>query len=61
MVLAPGDSLDGEVSRIAVAECLVQCLTHPETLGATFGVLSTKGTGPGSDEDAWSKLFAGVL
>lgn len=61
MVLAPGDSLDGEVSRIAVAECLVQCLTHPETEGATFGVLSTKGTGPGSDEDAWSKLFAGVL
>ena len=34
VVLKQGDSLDGEVSRIAVAECLVQCLTHAETSGA---------------------------
>jgi uncharacterized protein YbjT (DUF2867 family) len=61
VVLKQGDSLDGEVSRIAVAECLVQCLTHAETSGAVFGMESTEGAGPGKDADAWSALFAGVV
>lgn len=61
IILTLRDDQVGETSRIAVAECIVQCLTAPETIRATFSIGSQKGEGPGQDPVKWKKLFRQIL
>ena len=58
--LSPDDDLNGEASRIAVAECVAQALGCPVTEGMVLSISSTDGPGPGQDQSAWAKLFDGV-
>ena len=55
--LARSDRLDGQVSRIVVAEALVQALQLEGTLGQAFSLESVEGSGPGADQGAWRQLF----
>lgn len=57
VILTLKDDQVGETSRIAVAECIVQCLTAPQTVNSTFSLGSYKGDGPGKDPDKWKNLF----
>ena len=58
--VARGDTLDGQTSRVAVAEAVVQCLTLACTEGAALSLESTPGTeGPGKDAGAWERLLCG--
>jgi uncharacterized protein YbjT (DUF2867 family) len=54
------DNLNGEASRIAVAECVVQALSCPTTEGMVLSISSKDGPGPGQDPSAWASLFARV-
>lgn len=58
MTVAPGDTLDGETSRIAVAEAAVQCLRLPATVNRVYALTSVEGEGPGTSADKWSALLA---
>lgn len=57
VTLSREDNLNGEASRIAVAEAIVQSLMAPETENQTFSLTSVKGDGPGKDPTKWKKLF----
>jgi uncharacterized protein YbjT (DUF2867 family) len=61
VTLSPRDDLDGEASRIAVAEAIVQALTLPETEGRAFAVASKEGAGPGQDAAKWKALFGKAM
>jgi hypothetical protein len=56
--LAPGDSLLGEASRIAVAEAAVQALQLPVAENRAFALASVEGEGPGQDAGKWEALFS---
>lgn len=58
VTVARGDSLDGETSRIAVAEAAVQCLWMPFTVNRVYALTSAEGEGPGTSADKWSALLA---
>ena len=47
-----------ETSRIVVADCAVAALSSATAEGKAFCLGTREGTGPGSDEGAWEKLFA---
>lgn len=55
------DELDGETSRIAVAEAIVQALALESTQGKAFAITSTEGDGPGQDAGKWKALFESVI
>ncbi|KAL0042235.1 hypothetical protein WJX77_006800 [Trebouxia sp. C0004] len=55
--IAAKDELNGETSRIALAEALLQALQLPETENKVFALTSTKGEGPGTDKAKWKALF----
>lgn len=55
IVLAPGDSLNGQTSRIDVAAACVACLSHAETENKAFEIVN-QGTRPASID--WTALFA---
>lgn len=57
VVLAAGDSLFGEASRIAVAEAIVQSLQSTATENKAFAIASVEGDGPGQDAAKWGQLF----
>lgn len=60
VVAARGDTLDGQTSRVAVAEAVVQCLALACAEGAALSLESTPGTaGPGEDAEAWERLLCG--
>jgi len=54
-----GDCLDGEMSRVWLAEGMAQAVVAPD--GGTFGralcCQSVDGAGPGEDPDRWADLF----
>jgi uncharacterized protein YbjT (DUF2867 family) len=57
---APSDSLDGETSRVAVAEAVVQCLALACTEGGAISLESCAppaGGGPGVDAGRWSAIL----
>ena len=59
---APSDSLDGETSRVAVAEAVVQCLGLACTEGQAISLESCApgaGGGPGVDSGAWERVLCG--
>ncbi|KAL3162977.1 hypothetical protein ABBQ32_009409 [Trebouxia sp. C0010 RCD-2024] len=55
--VAAGDELNGETSRIALAEALLQSLLLSETENRVFALTSTEGEGPGTDTKKWQGLF----
>ncbi|KAL0049990.1 hypothetical protein WJX82_002194 [Trebouxia sp. C0006] len=55
--IAAKDELNGETSRIALAEALLQALQLPETENKVFALTSTEGEGPGTDKAKWKALF----
>lgn len=59
--LSATDSLAGEASRIATAECVVQALGSATAEGAAIAISSKQGDGPGTDPAAWEALFAATL
>jgi uncharacterized protein YbjT (DUF2867 family) len=66
IILTLKDDQVGETSRIAVAESIVQSLTSPTCVNATFSIGSVKLQGsdsnaPGTDEAKWHRLFDDVL
>ena len=66
IILTLKDDQVGETSRIAVAESMVQCLSSPACVDATFSIGSVKldgdgGNAPGTDEDKWHALFESLL
>lgn len=66
IILTLKDDQVGETSRIAVAESMVQCLTSPACVNATFSIGSVKLNGdssdaPGTDETRWHALFDNLL
>ncbi|KAK9817215.1 hypothetical protein WJX72_011179 [[Myrmecia] bisecta] len=56
--MSPREDLDGETSRLTVAEALVQALALPETEDRVYSLTSTEGDGPGSDTAKWRALFS---
>lgn len=60
VVLSVPETLQGQTSRIVVAEALVQSLTAEETAGRAFSVESAEGEGPGTDGAMWKSLFKGA-
>lgn len=58
--LSPLDELNGEASRIAAAECLVQALASSTAEGMVMSLTSKEGEGPGQDPSAWEELFLSV-
>ncbi|KFM28753.1 Uncharacterized protein, chloroplastic [Auxenochlorella protothecoides] len=58
--LASRDVLDGEASRIAVAELVVQALVTGALRDTSVSISSTTGSGPGDDTGEWKKLFQGL-
>jgi len=58
--IALGDVLDGETSRISVAEAAVQCLGISDTIGRFYCLENVAGEGPGQHREAWGSLFRGA-
>ena len=66
IILTLKDDQVGETSRIAVAESMVQSLSSPACVDATFSIGSAKldgdgGNAPGTDEARWHALFDNLL
>lgn len=61
VVAASDDVLDGQTSRIAVAEAVVQSLTLACTQGAALSLESAGAKGPGTDAGAWEALLCGAV
>lgn len=57
VIIAQGDKLTGEASRVVVAEACIQALQIPCTIGETYEVNSVEGEGPGTDQTQWERLF----
>ncbi|KAK9822023.1 hypothetical protein WJX74_001490 [Apatococcus lobatus] len=55
--LSPRDDQQGEASRIAVAEALVQAMMASSMESQVFSLCSTEGSGPGQDASKWQALF----
>ncbi|MGA7935011.1 MAG: SDR family oxidoreductase [Kovacikia sp.] len=55
VTIAPGDSLNGQSSRVDVAAACVECLNDPVTAGKAFGLIN-QGTRPAVMD--WATLFA---
>jgi uncharacterized protein YbjT (DUF2867 family) len=55
------DELNGETSRIAVAEAILQSLMLPETQGRAIALTSVEGEGPGEDSSKWKALFYNLI
>lgn len=58
--VSPRDDLDGETSRIVVAEACLQAACTDATLNKALSIQSTEGDGPGEDSAQWSRLFTAV-
>ncbi|MEL6929395.1 MAG: SDR family oxidoreductase [Cyanobacteria bacterium J06600_6] len=57
VVIKPGDSLDGETSRIDVANACVECLLHDTTINKDFSIANS-GDRPANTD--WSLLFSSL-
>ncbi|XP_052185121.1 sanguinarine reductase isoform X1 [Diospyros lotus] len=57
VLVAQGDTLVGEVSRLVVAEACIQALDIECTQGQIYEINSVKGEGPESDPLKWQELF----
>ena len=58
--LRAGDCLDGEMSRVWLAEAMAQAVVQGEaggTFGRTLCCQSVDGAGPGEDAARWAELF----
>lgn len=60
VVISKADDLNGEASRISVAEAAIQSLCLSVTENGAFLVNSTEGEGPGTDESKWEAAFKGA-
>ena len=61
VTLSLADDLDGETSRIAAAEAIVQALALDVAENKAFAITSKAGEGPGQDAAKWGALFAAVV
>ena len=57
MRVAPGDTLDGQTSRLAVAEAVVQSLGLACTEGKELCLETTEGGSPGQSKEKWEALL----
>ena len=57
MVIGTGDTLNGETSRIDVANACVECLNYETTIDKTFELVNI---GKKSTETNWDQLFANL-
>lgn len=55
--VARGDSLDGQTSRLAVAEAVVQSLGLSCSAGKELCLETTEGQGPGQSREKWEALL----
>jgi len=55
VVIRAGDSLNGQTSRIDVANACIECLAVPETVGKAYAIVNQ---GQRPDHIEWSALFA---
>ena len=55
--VSPGDCLDGQTSRLAVAEAVVQSLGLACAEGRELCLETTEGAGPGQSRDKWEALL----
>lgn len=55
--MAAGDSLDGQTSRLAVAEAVVQSLGLSCAEGRELCLETTEGAGPGQSREKWEALL----
>ena len=55
--VAPGDCLDGQTSRLAVAEAVVQSLGLACCEGKELCLETTEGAGPGQSKEEWEALL----
>ena len=55
--VAAGDSLDGQTSRLAVAEAVVQSLALSCTEGKELCLETVEGEGPGQSRQKWEALL----
>lgn len=57
MRTAEGDQLDGQTSRLAVAEAVVQSLGLACAEGRELCLETTEGQGPGQSKEKWEALL----
>ena len=57
VVLGTGDTLNGETSRIDVANACVECLEHDTTINKAFELINK---GDRSEMPSWAELFAQI-
>jgi len=57
VVIGTGDTLNGETSRIDVANACVECLNYETTINKTFELVNI---GKKSTETSWEKLFVNL-
>ena len=57
VTVALGDCLDGEMSRIALAEGVANAIQFEHTSGQTYCCMSVDGDGPGEDAEKWSAML----
>lgn len=60
VTVSKGDDLNGEASRISVAEACIQSLCLGVTENEAYLVNSTEGEGPGKDAAKWEAAFQGA-
>ncbi|KAK9809648.1 hypothetical protein WJX73_000226 [Symbiochloris irregularis] len=58
--LSPNDDLNGQTSRLACAEAIVQALQSNIVENRAFALESSDGQGPGSDAAQWKALFSAL-
>mmetsp|Transcript_589 Transcript_589/g.875 ORF Transcript_589/g.875 Transcript_589/m.875 type:complete len:121 (-) Transcript_589:164-526(-) len=59
--LSMEDKLNGEMSRITLAEGISQALQLPCTEGGVLSMMSREGEGPGDKTEKWEKLYRNCL
>eukprot|EP00472_Partenskyella_glossopodia_P013733 CAMPEP_0197518526 /NCGR_PEP_ID=MMETSP1318-20131121/3730_1 /TAXON_ID=552666 /ORGANISM="Partenskyella glossopodia, Strain RCC365" /LENGTH=319 /DNA_ID=CAMNT_0043068935 /DNA_START=282 /DNA_END=1241 /DNA_ORIENTATION=+ len=55
------DVLNGEMSRVTLAEAVVQAMQLDCTEGGVLSMMSREGEGPGSDTSEWEKRYKNTL
>ena len=58
VVIGTGDTLNGETSRIDVANVCVECLNYEVTAGQTFEIINSGKRPPVTD---WEQLLAQIV
>jgi len=55
------DNLNGEMSRVTLAEAIAQGIQLPQTENAILSMMSREGDGPGDEAARWDQLYQEIL